>query len=90
MMYKAECVVCHQPLTYRFVLCAACEKIYGKKRKGWPDWLLFLVREAEKDRKRYERRQQYEAEIDDIYFDSCVRLAQEGMRGVWAGAGCDE
>ncbi len=85
-MYLSECVICHQPITHNFSLCRTHEATYGHNRKEWPQWLLFLVRETEKERKREKQRHRYEEEIDDIYIRSCQRLASEGMRGYWAGA----
>jgi len=32
----------------------------------------------------------YEDELGADYFENCKRLADEGMRGCHAGAGCDE
>ena len=85
-MYLSECVICHKPITYNFSFCQAHEEIYGPNRKAWPKWLLFLVRETEKERKREKQQRKYEEEIEDIYLRSCLRLAQEGMNGYWAGA----
>ena len=59
---KPKCVVCGNNVTYRFYLCARCEKEYGKRRKDWPAWLIFLINDEAKERMR-EKRGYYDQEI---------------------------
>jgi len=52
---KNKCVICSKNITRQFCLCSECLGKFGD-RKTWPDWLKFLVRCANRDRKGTHRR----------------------------------
>lgn len=51
----AICVnpLCEKPITLTFRLCSECEKIYGSAREAWPEWLLYLAREKDREWNQY-------------------------------------
>ncbi len=57
---------CGRWITYRFAICAECEKRYGNRAVGWPDWLRFLWNDIQRDRRRNKRILKQEFTFDDL------------------------
>lgn len=89
----SKCIVCDGRCFYQNPLCGSCATLYGRY-PDWPEWLKFLKRSWKNERARRARDAEclvpYDDEIESNYFANCQRLADEGMTGIWAGAGCDE
>ena len=47
-MQKRRCV-CGAEIPWKHSLCADCLRQYGRDRKDWPEWLLYLVREIQRE-----------------------------------------
>ena len=43
---------CGKPIKSKYSLCPACVNIYGNDRKEWPEWLLFLVNDIQRELKQ--------------------------------------
>jgi hypothetical protein len=46
-------------------LCEECLKVYGVTRESWPDWLLFLVRDDEREARRKAQESVLHLELSD-------------------------
>lgn len=47
------CLYCNKKrITYRFAICADCEKIVGNKATNWPEWLRFLWNDVQRQRRQ--------------------------------------
>ena len=42
---------CGKRITWRFAICAECEKTYGRSPTEWPQWLAFLWRDEQRIRR---------------------------------------
>jgi hypothetical protein len=54
----SQCCICGNPVEARFWLCEACERAYnlrGVPFVQWPEWLLTLKRDEQRERRRYLR-----------------------------------
>ncbi len=43
---------CGRIITWQFALCRSCEKRYGSSPLNWPDWLRFLWRDVQRERRQ--------------------------------------
>ena len=50
-----KCVVCGKTITMSYDICADCATLYGPTYSDFPPWLLFLLREAQRERRRISR-----------------------------------
>lgn len=57
---------CNTYITYRFALCAKCEKRYGKSSKNWPVWLRYLWNDIQRERRREAKIRAHEITFTDI------------------------
>lgn len=46
------CLVCGQPITWQFAICARCENTYGRTSREWPRWLAYLWADHVRERRR--------------------------------------
>ena len=46
---------CGKRITWRFAICAECEKTYGRSPMEWPAWLSFLWRDEQRLRRQHRR-----------------------------------
>jgi len=60
MSRSHKCLVCGKVITWRFAICADCEKVHGSKPEGWPEWLQFLWRDEQRLRRRQKKIIRYE------------------------------
>jgi hypothetical protein len=51
---------CSNWITYRFAICADCEKRYGNSARNWPDWLRFTWNDIQRERRRNKKVRQNE------------------------------
>lgn len=61
---------CGKRITYRFAICSACEKIYGRRTAQWPDWLRFSWNDTQRQRRAESRIAQHESPLADILTDN--------------------
>jgi hypothetical protein len=54
---------CTQYITYRFALCAKCEKRYGRRATEWPAWLRFLWNDIQRERRRVRKINKHEVPL---------------------------
>ncbi len=57
---------CGKVITYRFAICAECEKKYGKSPHTWPEWLAFLWRDEQRLRRQHKRVVTHEVTFSDL------------------------
>ncbi len=57
---------CGKPITWRFAICAECEKKYGRSPNQWPQWLAFLWRDEQRQRRQHNRVQRFEVSFTDL------------------------
>lgn len=57
---------CTKWITYRFAICANCEKRYGRSARNWPDWLRFLWNDIQRNRRRNKRISMNEITFTDL------------------------
>jgi len=50
-----SCVVCGKQITYSYDICYPCAKRYGGAYSDFPEWLKYLLRESQKERRRRSR-----------------------------------
>ena len=64
-----KCCVCGKVITNSYDLCNKCLSEYGKDSKNWPEWLVFLV--ADTQRQRYQRTiiDKHEVYFSELGFD---------------------
>lgn len=55
---------CNRRITYRFAICAECEKVYGTSPLGWPAWLRFLWNQEQRERRKNRTRRKMEINVD--------------------------
>ena len=60
--------VCGFAIAQSTPLCARCARKYGTKVQGWPEWLKYWVRHADRERKRESRHLELEYN-DDIDYE---------------------
>jgi hypothetical protein len=60
---------CGKTITYRFAICADCEKIYGNRSRSWPPWLRYLWIEEQRERRRKKRTEEHEVEFSDFFLE---------------------
>ena len=41
--------VCGKVITSQFHLCAKCQEEYGLDRSKWPEWLVFMVADIDRE-----------------------------------------
>lgn len=85
----AKCVVpgCGNPVRWQQYVCQECENKYGKP---FPEWLVYLVQEEGRERKRKERERVVTVPYDDeIDYENYSRLPSERGLGD-AFDECDE
>lgn len=61
-----KCIACPNWITYRFAICADCEKKYGRSAKKWPEWLRFLWNDIQKERRRAKRIREHEITFSEL------------------------
>jgi hypothetical protein len=61
---------CNQIITYRFAICAKCEKRYGRAARGWPPWLRYLWNEIQKSRRKEKKIRAHEVQVDDEFLNN--------------------
>lgn len=57
---------CGQNITWRFAICSNCEEIYGRSPYDWPDWLSYLWREEQRERRRNARANENEISFTEL------------------------
>ena len=61
------CLVgCGKRITWRFAICAECEKTYGRSPTEWPQWLAFLWRDEQRIRRQHRRIVAHEINLSEI------------------------
>lgn len=53
---------CGKVITWRFAICADCEKIYGNRALDWPDWLRESWNMTQRIRRQNKRIIKYESQ----------------------------
>ena len=48
-MPQRRCCVCGAPIRWRDSLCHDCLTRYGDDRNRWPEWLVFLVNDTQRE-----------------------------------------
>jgi len=62
-----RCLSCSKPISWSFAICRKCETIYGSRPSHWPDWLAYLWREEQRERRRNRRINRFEICFSDVY-----------------------
>ncbi len=44
--------ICGKIITSQFYLCSKCQDEYGIDRSKWPEWLVFMVSDMERERRQ--------------------------------------
>ncbi len=57
---------CGKRITWRFAICADCEKTYGRSPTEWPGWLAFLWRDEQRIRRQHRRIVAHEINLSEI------------------------
>ena len=57
---------CGKRITWRFAICAECEKTYGRSPTEWPDWLAFLWRDEQRVRRQHRRIVAHEINLSEL------------------------
>ena len=57
---------CGKRITWRFAICAECEKTYGRSPTEWPQWLAFLWRDEQRIRRQHRRIVAHEINLSEI------------------------
>ena len=57
---------CGKRITWRFAICAECEKTYGRGPTEWPQWLAFLWRDEQRIRRQHRRIVAHEINLSEI------------------------
>jgi len=55
---------CGKTITWQFAICTSCEQKYGSGPKVWPEWLRFLWRDTQRERRQNQRQNRYEVNTD--------------------------
>ena len=67
---RSRCVIptCGKKITWRFWLCSDCEEKYGRRKndENRPKWVTFLVNEAARQRRAYDRDKENEISFEDL------------------------
>ena len=61
---------CGKVITWRFAICSDCEKVYGNRATGWPDWLRERWNMTQRERRQNKRVQMHEVEAglnDEVF-----------------------
>ncbi len=61
---------CGKRITWRFAICAECEKIYGHGPHEWDPWLAFLWRDEQRIRRQHRRIMAHEVLFSDLDEDT--------------------
>jgi hypothetical protein len=59
-----RCINCSAPITWRFALCASCEKQFGSKPLAWPAWLRFMWNDVQRERRRNRKADIFETNLE--------------------------
>jgi hypothetical protein len=80
--YHHSCLAgCGKIITWRFAICAECEKIYGSSPYDWPEWLRYLWRSTQKERRQIRKQNAFEVNIDD---EDCLEARVfNSLQGAW-------
>lgn len=54
---------CGKAITWRFAICADCERTYTSKPANWPEWLQWLWKDTLKERRRQKNQNRFEVDI---------------------------
>ena len=57
---------CGKRITWRFAICAECEKTHGRSPTEWPQWLAFLWRDEQRIRRQHRRIVAHEINLSEI------------------------
>lgn len=76
---------CQKMITYRFAICASCEKIYGSKPLEWPEWLRYLWNEEQRERRKQKNRARVEVNMDTDLLQELVGEEQENISALFRG-----
>jgi hypothetical protein len=68
---------CGKRITWRFAICANCEKTYGNSALGWPNWLRFLWQDEQKNRRRDKKIRKFEETESDLGFEAGEEFGDE-------------
>ena len=68
---------CGRAITWRFAICAGCEKEYGRSPNDWPEWLAFLWRDEQRQRRQNKRIGDHEVSFTDLPVDVITDDRQE-------------
>lgn len=61
-----KCCVCGKIITNSYDLCNKCLSEYGKDRETWPEWLVFLVADTQKEKYQKIKILQNEVTFSDL------------------------
>ena len=61
-----RCLSCGQAITWRFAICYKCEQIYGRSSLVWPEWLRYLWKVVQQERRRQRKRDRYEVSLETL------------------------
>lgn len=64
-----KCCVCGKIITNSYDLCNKCLSEYGKDRSEWPEWLIFLVADTQREKYRKVVVSRYEIHFSDLGLD---------------------
>lgn len=67
-----RCLSCGKHITWQFAICSACEGVYGRTSREWPEWLAFMWRDTVKDRRRDKQIKRWEISTADMPFSRQV------------------
>lgn len=72
---RHTCLVCSKPITWQFAICSACEAEYGNKMEQWPEWLSYLWKDTQRQRRASKRSSQFELPLEsaDMYQTNAVK-----------------
>ena len=58
--------ICGKVITSQFYLCSKCQDEYGTDRTKWPEWLVFMVSDVERERRQNIIAQQKEVTFSEL------------------------
>lgn len=63
-MNRYSCPVCGEYKTKTAIICQECNQLYGE-RDEWPQWLCYVVADADREIKSDSRRQERELPLEE-------------------------
>jgi hypothetical protein len=65
---------CGKTITWQFAICAECEKIHTSSPYNWPDWLRYLWKQTQKERRQTKKIHTHELNMDITDWAEGVQL----------------